>query len=980
VDGFLQYNERLAVMKIKVKGGRIGVVTGYAPHNLRPCGERQLFYTDLGCLLDGCSVNGPVYLFGDFNSKLGARRPGEEDILGQFCYGREAAHKVEVSNRDLLIEFCTDRGYMVVNTFIDAPPDKKVTYFKPGAAPMGDIVDTAYHMIDFFLAPPDQGYDIVDLMSVRDATMPTDHYLVKCRLKADCGLHEQRARRNVKDRTALKIPAVRKDFVDTFQQHCGEAAAISAEESWNITACAFKAAESVLPPVPTKPHKPWIRQSTINMIEARAVARRGNDYPEEKKLHKLIRKAARADRTAWVSELLAPGTWDRVKQYRKPKQRQQGRLRDLEGVHVSSEERAETMAKYLESVQWKVRPPGLFDATTLGDTLPVELGGFTKQDVVAIIKKLKDNIAAGADGIPAEYVKAVASDETSLTWLTDCVNACWHGRCVPSEWHLAQVSMIHKKGSVDVCDNYRPISLLSIGYKIFAALILKRLVDAGSDDRLSQSQFGFKRGSSTTDAIFALRRKVEFAWAQRDGRLMVLALDWKKAFDAINPDALMEGLRRFGLPKHVVEVIAAIYKDRTFQVRDCGQLSSTRQQNSGISQGCPLSPYLFVIIMTVLMKDAAGNLCAVDADLLSRGGLAELLYADDTLLLSVSANSLERFLRIISEEGCKYGLELHWGKLQLMQIRCNEVVHRPDGTAIEPQPDLLYLGTAVADDGRIGRELARRLGMASSEFRSLDALWRHTSLGRDRKTAIFNAVVIPRLLYSLSTACLNIAEKRRLDGFQNRCLRRIWGIGPSYLSRVRNADVLQTSQQRPLSDMILEQQLIMFGKAARAPIFRQSIVYSQFFDSQFFDSQFLQTVYSDQQFFDQDLQVLSGQLLTGLCARKGGHDWNGLRKYFRKLPKPQVDIRFWPHLFDHQASGNQLFIGTSCQRTAGRCRTNRIASHPAQPAQPNQPSQAQPGPTSQPSQPSPASPAQPARSPASPASPARPNQPALNPG
>ena len=111
---------------------------------------------------------------------------------------------------------------------------------------------------------------------------------------------------------------------------------------------------------------------------------------------------------------------------------------------------------------------------------------------------------------------------------------------------------------------------------------------------------------------------------------MVLALDWRKAFDPINTDALLMGLRRFGLPEHVLKVIAAIYQHRTFRVGDCGQQSTVRPQNSGIYQGCLLSPFLFVIIMTVLMKDAAGQLGAHDADLMCRGCLAELLYINDT--------------------------------------------------------------------------------------------------------------------------------------------------------------------------------------------------------------------------------------------------------------------------------------------------------------------------------------------------------------
>ena len=347
---------------------------------------------------------------------------------------------------------------------------------------------------------------------------------------------------------------------------------------------------------------------------------------------------------------------------------------------------------------------------------------------------------------------------------------------------------------------------------------------------------------------------------------MVLALDWNKTFDSINPDALLMGLRRFGLPEHVLNDIASIYKDRTFQLRDCGQLSSTRQQHSGISQGCPLSPFLSVMMMSALMKDAVARLGARDQELLSTRRLAELLYADDTLLLGVSANSSESCLAAVNAEGGKCGLELHWGKLQLMQIRCNEQAQRLDGTVITPQSDLVYLGIAIADDGRVGRELARRLGMANSEFRRLSSIWRHTSLGKKRKTQIFNAIITPKLLYSLATVCLSIAEKRRLDGFQNRCLRQIWGIKRAFISRVRNDSVLQTSQQRLFSNMVVEQQLLLFGKS----LVRRGKVCSD-------------PLCSKAEFPHQ-----CGLLRTDIYGKEADRVWNGLRSFILKLLRQPV--------------------------------------------------------------------------------------------
>ena len=91
-----------------------------------------------------------------------------------------------------------------------------------------------------------------------------------------------------------------------------------------------------------------------------------------------------------------------------------------------------------------------------------------------------------------------------------------------------------------------------------------------------------------------------------------MALDWKRAFDSINPQSMIAGLKRFGLTDHVLGVISFIYADRVFKAHDCGHDSFSRRQHSGMSQGCALSPLLFVMLMTVLMKDASEKLSEED--------------------------------------------------------------------------------------------------------------------------------------------------------------------------------------------------------------------------------------------------------------------------------------------------------------------------------------------------------------------------------
>ena len=226
--------------------------------------------------------------------------------------------------------------------------------------------------------------------------------------------------------------------------------------------------------------------------------------------------------------------------------------------------------------------------------------------------------------------------------LLSLFNMCWSERKVPSQWHASRVSAIFKKGAPEQCDNYRPISLVCVAYKIHATVLLRRLQAAGAESRLTATQYGFRRGYGTGDAIFCVRRLVELAAAQRFGRISMLALDWKKAFDSINPKILVLALRRFGVPGRMLDALGDIYSSRIFRVADGSNgVSSEHKQMAGISQGCPLSPFLFVMVMSVIMADAERELSMAAQQTVRSDQLLALLYADDTLLVSTHQEHLQ---------------------------------------------------------------------------------------------------------------------------------------------------------------------------------------------------------------------------------------------------------------------------------------------------------------------------------------------------
>ena len=369
-----------------------------------------------------------------------------------------------------------------------------------------------------------------------------------------------------------------------------------------------------------------------------------------------------------------------------------------------------------------------------------------------------------------------------------------------------------------IAKSYRPICLLNSAYKVFAMVILQRLLSAGADSRLWASQFGFRRGRSTEQALHCARRAIDLAASQQLGTLSLLALDWARAFDSISCDGLLNALARFGLPNRLLEIVRSIYTNREFKVRDAGALSSVSgRQHSGVCQGCPLSPFLFCILMTVLMDDAYKQL-GIDAQAEHRQGrLYDVLYADDTLIIGANSVFVTELALAVESAGSRYGMLLHWGKTQLVSIGNAGPVVDTDGVPIEPADSIIYLGGLLSPSACSGSELARRIGLAAAEFRSLQKLWGHASVGRNDKLKFLDAFVVSKLLYGLSTVVLVKAQKRRLDGFYARCLRRALGIPPAFVSQISNASVFRQAGVPPMSEQLSKQQLSVLRQAAIAP-------------------------------------------------------------------------------------------------------------------------------------------------------------------
>ena len=95
--------------------------------------------------------------------------------------------------------------------------------------------------------------------------------------------------------------------------------------------------------------------------------------------------------------------------------------------------------------------------------------------------------------------------------------------------------------------------------------------------------------------------------------------------------------------------------------------------------------------------------------------------------------------------------------------------------------------------------------------------WSHANVSQQDKLTCFNSFVVSRLLYALSTMQLVRSQRRRLDGFYARCLRRVLHIPAAFVSRISNSVVFKRASVQPITEQLLRKQLVLFQQVATAP-------------------------------------------------------------------------------------------------------------------------------------------------------------------
>lgn len=398
------------------------------------------------------------------------------------------------------------------------------------------------------------------------------------------------------------------------------------------------------------------------------------------------------------------------------------------------------------------------------------------QDVIRIIKNLKNKKSVGFDGISTAVIKFVS--DCIAAPLAHIINASIYSGVFPENLKTVIVVPVYKKNDKDELVNYRPIARISIFSKIIEKIIYESIYNFLTKHHiLCNEQKGFWKNKNINMAIFDFLCEV---MPKVDSKIPVCAIyaDMSKAFDCVDHDTLLTKLDAYGIRGNALNLIKTYLKGRKQCTeisslciksrREIKTLSSFKHIKYGVPQGSVLGPLLFLLYINDLPRNISNPM---------------VLFADDSTSI-VSCTNKDSYVTDIhnSISSLIKWLENNNLVINLQKTKTMHFHQRTptvdtninyDGQIIEKVNSAKFLGILI--DSQLtwkpqAENICKRLSTAAFMLHNL-------SKKVDTPTVLlaYHGLVMSVLRFGL-IFWGNCSERESIFKAQKRCLRAIFGL------------------------------------------------------------------------------------------------------------------------------------------------------------------------------------------------------------
>lgn len=233
------------------------------------------------------------------------------------------------------------------------------------------------------------------------------------------------------------------------------------------------------------------------------------------------------------------------------------------------------------------------------------------EEIANIITKLNSNASNGYDGISTKLVKKY-KDKFAES-LMKHINSSMENGNYPQTLKIAAVVPIYNSGDKKNCNNYRPITKLSVLDKIFEQVILDRLKQHLKANKIiNKNQYGFIEDLNTLAACINCTENI-YKNADSGKHVALLSIDLQKAFDSTDITALINKLDEINIKGNELELLGKFLRNRA----QFTQINDKKKQNkgnksrgpTGIEVGCDSLYYIHQRHTKIADKKYSAILC-----------------------------------------------------------------------------------------------------------------------------------------------------------------------------------------------------------------------------------------------------------------------------------------------------------------------------------------------------------------------------------
>ena len=419
------------------------------------------------------------------------------------------------------------------------------------------------------------------------------------------------------------------------------------------------------------------------------------------------------------------------------------------------------------------------------------LSDCSEDEISEVIKELQTNKSSDIPTLLIKHTSHIIAPH-----LPRLYNHYMSEGVFPDIFKIGKITPIYKKGNHEFVENYRPVSTLPIFGKIFEKIIHKRLYNFFiSKQILPQTQFGFRKGHSTSHALNSSVNIIKDAQKQNK-HVLGIFIDLSKAFDTLDHNILLSKLEISGVRGTPLSLLTSYLSNRYQYTSVNGAESQKALVKFGVPQGSVLGPLLFLLYISDMLNCYTGD------------DFKFIFYADDTNLFVIDINREQA----IKKANSILNMVNDYMQSNLLHINLNKCcfIHFEPHTRknnVENNHDITRVQQSLCINGHVIKEVDETKFLGVTIDKKLSWISHINNLHKKLKSAsgiiqkirqyipktqyktIYHSLFESHLTYGISVwggvAKVHIDKLFRT---QKHCIRLLFGDSELYCSKFKTID------------------------------------------------------------------------------------------------------------------------------------------------------------------------------------------------